>query len=342
MARERTGSLIAAVVFTGFIVSGLVPELADVEPFGRRTAAIAVAVVYLMLGAGAVALAGLQRWVAAYLPLAVGLMLIFLLGAQSAWLLVSALTVLAVLRPWPEASVVGLVTVGAMLAAGSGTDNVVVIVAVVAAAILTVALTEANAALVVVQEELATARERARIGRDLHDVLGHSLTTIVVKAGLARQLLQVGKHEQASHEVQDVERLAREAVGDVRTTVAGSRGVTLAWELLSARETLAAAGIEADFPAGCGAVEPELMTPFAHVVREGVTNVVRHSSASKVVVELEPERICLRDDGSLNQPVSEGNGLRGLRERLAAVGAVLEHGPVPGGGYQLSARRRKP
>ncbi len=223
-ATERNVSLVASVIFTCFIVSGLIPELADVDPAGRRAAAVTVAATYLVLGAGAVAVAGgrpgIVRQAAAYLPLAVGLVLVVLLGAQSAWLLVSAMTVVAVLRPWPEATAIGLVTVAALLLAGSGADNVLVIVAVAAAAMLTVALAEANAALGSVQEELVAARERARIGRDLHDVLGHSLTTIAVKAGLARQLLDAGAQQRAYREVQDVERLAREAVGDVRTASA--------------------------------------------------------------------------------------------------------------------------
>jgi two-component system sensor histidine kinase DesK len=343
--RERTGSLAAALIFTGFLLPGLVQAIAALESPGRRALAVAVAVPYLAGGIGAVSAvegsgAAVRRWTAAGL-LALGAVLVVLLGTSASWLLVSGLAVAAALLSWWESGAVAALAVGLVTAAGSPVENAVVLVTVVVAVSFAVALAEANTALRAARDEVAelvAARERSRMSRDLHDVLGHSLTTIAVKAGLARQLLDTGAVSRAAAEVTDVERLAREAIGDVRSTVAGSRETTLAGELAAARAALRAAGIAGDLPSAADGVRPDLRQPFAYVLREGVTNVVRHSTASRVAVRLEPERISVRDDGSGARDVAEGAGLRGLRERLTAVGATLDHGPAPGGGYELTAR----
>jgi two-component system sensor histidine kinase DesK len=281
------------------------------------------------------------RWTMAYGTLALGAVLVLLLGTPRSWLLVSALTVISALRPWWESGVVTVATVAAVSAAGSPMDNAVVLVAAAAATWFAVALADANAALQAAHDridELVAARERSRMSRDLHDILGHSLTTIAVKSGLARQLLDAGAVPRAAVEVADVERLAQQAIGDVRSTVAGSRETTLAGELAAARETLRAAGITGDLPTAVESVRPDLGPAFAHVLREGITNVVRHSAATHVTVRLEPDAISLCNDGPDVDAVSEGAGLRGLRERLATSGATLEHGPTTGGGYRLTAR----
>jgi two-component system, NarL family, sensor histidine kinase DesK len=345
---ERTGSLAAAVIFTGVLLPGLISGLKAVEPAGQRAVAVVVAVAYLIAGIGAVAAVGesggpVRRW-AAYGTLSLGAVLVLLLGTAMSWLLVSALTVVAALRPWWETAAVTTATVATVTAAGAGVDTAVVLVSVVVAVSFAVALAETNTALRAAHaqiDELVAARERSRMSRDLHDILGHSLTTIAVKAGLARQLLDAGAVPRAAAEVADVERLARQAFGDVRTTVAGSRETTLAGELAAAREALLAAGITGDLPASVESVRPDLRRPFAHVLREGVTNVIRHSAASRVTVRLEPELISVRDNGSGAGEFAEGAGLRGLRERLAASGATLAHGPATGGGYELTARTRR-
>jgi two-component system sensor histidine kinase DesK len=345
---DRSWSLLAAVLFTGFLVPGLVEAVGVVETPGRRAVAAVVAVLYVVGGAGAVAAVDgartTLRLVAAYGVPALGLALLALLGVATSWLLLSGLVVTAALRPWWEtAAVTSAVAVGVLLA-GSPADNVVLVVTVVLAASFAVALAEANAALRAAREEieeLVTARERSRIFRDLHDILGHSLTTIAVKAGLARQLLESGATARGTAEVGELERLARQAVGEVRSTVAGTRETTLPGELASARAVLRAAGIEGDLPTAVDDVRPDLRQPFAHVLREGVTNVVRHSAARQVTVRIEPELISVRDDGrgdAVGAAGTEGAGLRGLRERLTAAGATLEHGPVDGGGYVLVAR----
>jgi two-component system, NarL family, sensor histidine kinase DesK len=115
--------------------------------------------------------------------------------------------------------------------------------------------------------ELAVTAERERMARDLHDVPGHSLTTITVKAGLARRLLEAGERDRAADEVADVERLGRQALSDVRATVAANRVASLPRELAGAAEALRAAGIAADLPHAVDDVPAERQEAFAYVVR---------------------------------------------------------------------------
>jgi two-component system, NarL family, sensor histidine kinase DesK len=211
------------------------------------------------------------------------------------------------------------------------------------------ALVRGNSELREAREELArmaVTTERERMARDLHDVLGHSLTTITVKAGLARRLLESGAADRAADEVADVERLGRQALADVRSTVSANRVTSLAQELAGAREALRAAEITADLPRAVDDVPAERQQAFAHVVREGVTNVIRHSGASTCAVRLTPDSVEVVDDG-VGGAAPPGNGIAGLGERLAAVGGRVEAGPAPGGGYRLRvecapARRRDP
>ncbi len=181
--------------------------------------------------------------------------------------------------------------------------------------------------------QLAAERERLRIARDLHDLLGHSLTAVTVKARLAGRL--VGRDDaRAVEEIGAVERLARQSLADVRAAVAGYREVSLAVELATAREVLAAAGIAADLPRAVDEVPAELRQLFGWVVREGVTNAVRHSGASHLRVLVEPDAIEVVDDGR-GAAGGQGSGLAGLAERAARLGGRVEAGPVTGGGYRL-------
>jgi len=204
-----------------------------------------------------------------------------------------------------------------------------------------VRLLRRNAELALAREDLArfaVEQERARFARDLHDLLGHSLTVITVKAELAGKLMNRDPGKAAT-EVADIERLAREALADVRATVAGYREVTLAVELSSARSALDAAGIEAELPGALDEVPGDRRELFGWVVREGVTNVVRHSQAHRVRVAVSPTTVEVLDDGPgcPGTVVVGGHGLDGLRERLTAVGGHLEAGPVDAGGFRLFA-----
>ena len=177
--------------------------------------------------------------------------------------------------------------------------------------------------------------ERGRIARDLHDLLGQSLTVISVKAELAQKLLAVDL-ERARAELADLERISRDALADVRLAVEGYREISLSDELARARVALQAAEIDADLPSSSDDVPPELRELFAWTVREGITNVLRHSSASRCEVRLTPTSAEVRDDGPAAASVDgRGSGLAGLRERAAQVGAtvvVREHSP----GFSLS------
>jgi two-component system sensor histidine kinase DesK len=198
-----------------------------------------------------------------------------------------------------------------------------------------------NAELRAARDEIATlaiAEERARMARDLHDVLGHSLTTITVKAGLARRILESSSDaQQAIAELRDVEQLSRTALSEVRSTVSGYRKASLPAELVGARVALQAAEITADLPHAVDNVPASLQEPFAYVLREGVTNVIRHSNARHCEVRLGESWIEIRDDGTVAGSSGAGHGLAGLKERLAKVGGSLSAGPAPSGGFVVRA-----
>lgn len=182
---------------------------------------------------------------------------------------------------------------------------------------------------------LTAENERTRIARDLHDLLGHSLTTITVKAGLATQLAGVDV-PRAVEEIAEVEALARRALGDVRATVANYRQVTLAGELAAGRVLLRAAGISAELPHAVDMVDPAYQELFGWVVREGLTNVVRHAHASSCTVQLDTSSVVIVDDGfGANEAGAVGSGVAGLRERIAAVGGTVDAGPVQPRGWRL-------
>ncbi|GIF71724.1 two-component sensor histidine kinase [Asanoa siamensis] len=192
-------------------------------------------------------------------------------------------------------------------------------------------LTDANREIA----RLAVAEERARAARDLHDILGHSLTVITIKAELAGRLLPVAP-ERAEAEVNDLEKLARQALADIRRTAFAYREVSLEEELASARSALSAAGIEAKLPRAVAEVPEPRGTLFSWAIREGVTNVVRHSGATRCVITVRPDQVEIADNG--RGPAASGaggSGLRGLRERAEACGAQLSVGRAEGSGFVL-------
>lgn len=240
-------------------------------------------------------------------------------------------------------SVTAALLIGTTIADGApnlGSASVLIVLTVALFGIRQVI--QSNAELRAARDEIATlavAEERARLARDLHDVLGHSLTTITVKAGLARRLLEsAGEVAPAVAELRDVEHLSRTALAEVRSTVSGYRKPSLAGELVGARAALAAAEIEADLPNAVDNVPAELQEPFAYVLREGVTNVIRHSGARRCEVRLGESWIEVLDDGrGCSGAGAGGHGLSGLTERLAQVGGTLHVGPAPEGGFRLRA-----
>lgn len=213
---------------------------------------------------------------------------------------------------------------------GPDYTDALVIVLVAFAMYAFFAVLQSNAELATARAEvarLAAENERTRIARDLHDLLGHSLTTITVKAGLARRLAERGQHDRAGTEIAEVEQLSRRTLADVRAAVAGHRDVTVTGELATAREVLRAAGIEAELPGSVDVVDPTRSELFGWVLREAVTNVVRHARATTCTVRLGRTWIEVADDGR-GSTAGAGNGLAGLRERVAAAGGTVLVGPA--------------
>lgn len=175
-------------------------------------------------------------------------------------------------------------------------------------------------------DALRLADERERVARDVHDVLGHSLTVVAVKAELAERLLEVDV-ARARSELAEIRTLTRTALAEVRETVGGLRVAALADEIDSARTALGGAGIRADLPDDLSVVDPRHRTVLAWVLREAVTNVVRHSGARRCRVSLGERTLVVEDDGRGLRGRREGNGIRGLRERVEGVGGHVDVGP---------------
>ena len=191
---------------------------------------------------------------------------------------------------------------------------------------------------------LAVSEERLRFARDLHDLLGHSLSVIVLKSEVARGLMERDR-DAAAAAVEDIERVAREALHDVRAAVAGYRKTNLAEELAGAREMLESAGISVRWQQNAGDLPEQADTVMAWAVREGATNVLRHSQAREWMVKLERRNgsavLEMVDDGLGDTAGANGklgNGLRGLGERVAAVGGEMKAQAVKGHGFRLAVR----
>lgn len=177
----------------------------------------------------------------------------------------------------------------------------------------------------IVKEQLAVVAERERVARDVHDVLGHSLTVVTVKAELAERLMDVDP-ERARGELRQIQSLTRQALAEVRATVGGLRVARLGDELDFARDALASAGIAATVPDDPVVVDPRYRIIFAWALREAITNVIRHSGATHCVVSLSEREMTVVDDGVGPGDQVPGNGLRGIRERVEAASGRLEVG----------------
>lgn len=179
-------------------------------------------------------------------------------------------------------------------------------------------------------KQVALVAERERVARDVHDVLGHSLTVVTVKAELAHRLVD-GNPERAKAELAQIQSLTREALAELRATVAGLRVARLGDELTAACAALTDAGVSAQMPADVSVVDPRHRILLAWVLREAATNVVRHAGATRCTVDVGPSMLSVTDDGRGCSGHLEGNGLRGVRERVTAAGGELSIGPGPDG-----------
>ena len=204
---------------------------------------------------------------------------------------------------------------------------------------------------------LAALAERERIGRDLHDLLGHTLSLVALKSDLAGRLIERDPHA-ARNEINDVSRVARDALAQVRRAVTGIRAAGLAAELASARLLLESDGVTLRYDAQEVALPADLETVLALSLREAVTNIQRHARASLADVTLAgtPDHVQLRiRDNGVGSAAVPGNGLAGMRERVEARGgrlridSTLRQGtcveitlPLPSGEEEVAVSEKAP
>jgi len=325
-------AVIATALFVGLILIGWRVPVAD----PRRRSWWAVAAVFgILVIAVATSARGNETWLAFFyfastgasplLPRQRTLALIGIAGATA------GLTLLVLTRDLGGAALQGVsvVVIGLLVFSVNETRRT-------------------NRALVEARYEiarLAVADERARIARDLHDTLGHSLTLIALKSELAGRVIR-DDPDRALGEIYDVEHAAREALASVRETVTGYRTPTLAAELTDARRTLAAASIDTEIDGTDVPLSPAIDAVFAWTVREAVTNAVRHSGATRLRIRIRQSgdwaTVEVSDDGrgpaSGPEASIEGTGLKGLAERIHALGGQFDAGPAGGGGFRLDVR----
>ncbi|MER6424118.1 sensor histidine kinase [Streptomyces sp. NPDC001137] len=281
------------------------------------------------------------------------------LGYGGNWLMFFPLLGLAtgaVLRgPWLGRTGILLAAfAGAVSVYRDGSDAVTIaygtfLSTMVTAAILS--LSEAVRELQAAREKLAhqaVEKERLRFSRDLHDLLGHTLSVIVVKSEAARRLAPRNL-DAALTQIGDIESVGRQALTEIREAVTGYREGSLATELDRARSALSAAAVEPVVLRSGAPLAPQTEALLGWVVREAVTNVVRHAGATRceITVQSTSERVSLTvaDNGegvpstpsSPSLPGIGGTGLKGLTERLAAAGGSLRAGPSPRGGFTVTA-----
>jgi two-component system sensor histidine kinase DesK len=188
---------------------------------------------------------------------------------------------------------------------------------------------------------LAVEEERHRFARDLHDLLGQSLSLIAVKSELIRRLLPEHS-ERATDQAREIEQVARRVLQEIREAVRGYRQPTLATEVAGARVALSAANIALCVEKSMGLLPARIEAVLSWAVREGVTNVLRHSQAQHCTLRLlqteEAAWVEVSDDGVGKAPRLAGTGLAGLRERVASLGGAVEADTRPEGGFRLRVR----
>lgn len=193
----------------------------------------------------------------------------------------------------------------------------------------------ANARLRLAHEEiehLAKTAERERIARDLHDVLGHTLSVIILKSELASRLADK-EPQRAVQEIRDVERISREALAEVRRALKGYRAAGLDAEIAQARATLETAGVKVQASSNRLDLSPAQEGVLALVIREAVTNILRHSQATECSLRLmQANGTCTLEvaDNGCGSSDLEGEGIKGMRQRVVTLGGSLQRKTSPG------------
>ena len=353
------GRLPVAFVWLLFIAFPIFDAATDSDSAHHRVLAVAVAIIFTALYVWMVMVWGIERersrlypQAAAMLALAIALATVVSPNWGYLFSYVAACVALIAPSPYGFAGVAGTAAVAVAAPAIAGAD-VGTSVGYAASAlgvgllislmrdlrVRNVELSEARAELA----HTAVAAERERFARDLHDLLGHSLSVIAIKAELAGRLLP-GDPERAASEVADLEGVARTALGEVRDAVSGYRRPTLTDELEGARVALTAAGIAVTVQRTPIDPPPEVEAVLAWTVREGATNVIRHSGANVCAVT-----VLATVDGGVGVEIVDdgpggpggpgavrGNGLAGLQERAGEIGGRFEASPMAGGGFRVA------
>jgi two-component system sensor histidine kinase DesK len=324
---ERVAVLVAVAAFGVYVIALLLHDDEDVRPTPAQAARLAAFPALIDVG---IALLGRDEWIP--------VMSVF----------VAVILTPAVRGPAQAAVIAVTAAVATGLTLAIGTDpgeafydaSIMLTIGGTVAAVG--ALTRANQELQAARAELArvaVADERRRFARDLHDLLGHSLSLIAIKARLA-QRVQHSDPARATQELLDIESAARTSLTEVRETVGGYRRATIATELAGVRAALESAGVALDARITRMDLDAEDEAVLAWALREATTNVVRHAGARNVVVRIEPvgdgARLQVDDDGRGGAAAGGGNGLRGLAERVAARDGRLETGGGEAGGFRLA------
>ena len=193
-------------------------------------------------------------------------------------------------------------------------------------------------------QHMAAVAERERIARDLHDLLGHTLSVIVIKSELASKLADRDPARAAS-EIRDVEQISRKALEEVRRAIHGYRGESIEQELATGRSALASAGVTLAADIGRLNLEPEAERAMALGVREAITNVIRHARAKTCTVHAQTRdgtvALTIQDDG-VGGEGQEGSGLSGMRARIAEVGGTLTREAERGTKLVITVPERRP
>ncbi|MGO1947996.1 MAG: sensor histidine kinase [Mycobacteriaceae bacterium] len=183
------------------------------------------------------------------------------------------------------------------------------------------------------EHDLAISRQRESIAVDVHDLLGHSLTVVTLKAEVASRLVDTDPAA-SKDEMDQIARISRTALAEVRSTVTRMRSPDIEGEIEAARRALDTAGIAAALPSDVSVAGTNARL-FSWAIREGVTNVVRHSRAGRCEVQLGGDRVQVTDDGVGFDDTGCGSGLAGLRERVEDAGGTLTVTTAPGDGTTL-------
>jgi two-component system sensor histidine kinase DesK len=324
------GHLTALLVGLGLFVAiyvSLLPPAAWLTRLGPEAALVALALLPLV----AIAL------LAAGAPSSFGALFVYFVAAAGARLPSRAAVVVTLLTAL-SVGIAGWVH-GDSQSAVAATVLTIVSIGILMTAFGRIA--RANRELRATREELArlaVSEERLRIARDLHDLLGHSLSLIALKSELTRKLLE-GDPRRAAAELEDIQSVSRTALAEMREAVQGYRRLALADALESAKSALAAARIDCELPERDVTLPVEVDSVLAWAVREGTTNVIRHSGARHCAIRVNADDgravVEIEDDGKSASAAGVGNGLRGLRERAQGVRGDVDAGLLPEGGYRL-------